>query len=194
MDQFKDCPDEILLSFLKDGNQKAFAEIFNRYWKKAHLIAQSKLGHQEEAKDMVQDLFADLWLRRKTLKIINLQAYLHTAIKYKAIDFIKNQLVFQKHSAYYKAYVHGHEDTTMNDVYHAELLDKINAYVDELPEKSQKIFRLNRVEGLSISDIANNLNLTEKAIQYHITKSIKALKVHLKDFIVIIAIQASGLI
>jgi RNA polymerase sigma-70 factor (ECF subfamily) len=59
----------------------------------------------------------------------------------------------------------------------------VEVAVSRLPEKSQQVFRLNRLEGKSIREIANLMKLSEKAIEYHLTKSLKELRIHLKDFI-----------
>jgi RNA polymerase sigma-70 factor (ECF subfamily) len=66
--------------------------------------------------------------------------------------------------------------------------------VERLPDKSKKEFRLNHFEGYSVSEIANDLNLSEKAIQYHLTRSLKELRLHLKDFIVSLGILLGVLI
>jgi RNA polymerase sigma-70 factor (ECF subfamily) len=60
--------------------------------------------------------------------------------------------------------------------------------VKELPEKTQEVFRLSRVEGHSVAEIAKRLNLSEKAIEYHITRSRKELRLYLKDFLAFLLI------
>lgn len=58
--------------------------------------------------------------------------------------------------------------------------------MEGLPQKTKKVFQLNRLEGRSVPEIANVLNLSEKAIEYHLTRSLKHLRVHLKDFMVLV--------
>jgi RNA polymerase sigma factor (sigma-70 family) len=58
--------------------------------------------------------------------------------------------------------------------------------MEHLPKKAKRIFQLNRLEGRSISEIAKLLNLSEKAIEYHLTTSVKHLKLLIKDTIVIL--------
>jgi RNA polymerase sigma-70 factor (ECF subfamily) len=64
-----------------------------------------------------------------------------------------------------------------------ELMEVIETGMNQLPEKSKKIFKLHQFEGQSIAEIASSLNLSEKAIQYHIRQSSKQLRLHLKDYI-----------
>ena len=70
-----------------------------------------------------------------------------------------------------------------NDLVHA-----LDEQVKNLPEKTQEVFRLNRLEGRSVSEIARRLNVSEKAIEYHITRSRKELRLLLKDFLTVLAI------
>ena len=70
-----------------------------------------------------------------------------------------------------------------------DLAEAVEVAVNRLPEKSRQVFRLNRLEGKSIREIANLMKLSEKAIEYHLTKSIKELKVHLRDFILVFLIS-----
>ena len=65
-----------------------------------------------------------------------------------------------------------------------ELEEAVEKGIEMLPEKSRTIFKLNRIEGLSNSEIAKRINLSEKSVEYHITKSLKQLKQSLRDFLV----------
>ena len=69
-----------------------------------------------------------------------------------------------------------------------DLLADIQRGMQELPEKSKQVFALHRMEGWSVPEIASFLNLSEKAIQYHLTRSVKKLKVHLKNSILSIIV------
>ncbi|MES1249791.1 MAG: sigma factor-like helix-turn-helix DNA-binding protein, partial [Chitinophaga rupis] len=59
----------------------------------------------------------------------------------------------------------------------------IDNVLGELPEKTQTIFKLSRYEHKSVKEIAGHMQLTEKAVEYHITKSIKLLRHHLRPFV-----------
>ncbi len=114
--------------------------------------------------------------------------YLAVAVKYRAINYIKSQLAFRKYSNLYKAFVKVSEEETMEAVQFHNLTEAIEESVQKLPEKTQLVFRLNRMEGKSISEIAIKLKLSEKAIKYHISRSIKELRFHLKEFLISLTI------
>ena len=110
--------------------------------------------------------------------------YLAVAVKYRAINYIKSQLAFRKYSNLYKAFVKVSEEETLEAVQFHNLTEAIEESVQKLPEKTQLVFRLNRMEGKSIAEIAIKLKLSEKAIKYHISRSIKELRFHLKEFLI----------
>lgn len=180
--------DHELLEAIRHDDEKAFSELFKRYWRKVHAVAYSRVRSKEVTEEIVQDIFTSLWDKRASLSINHLPSYLFTSVKYKALNYIESRLVYEKYWDYYKHYVPQQEDATESIVEYDELMEAIEEGMEHLPEKSKKVFRLNRLEGRSVPEIANILNLSEKAIQYHITQSVKKLRVHLKNYILSLAV------
>lgn len=179
--------DEALLKAFSGGDRLAFREIFNRYWDQLYKSAFRILHSHEEAEEIVQELFASLWNRREALNILNLSHYLKSAVRKRIVDSLRSKIVHEKYWEYYKRFVPDHASSTEETVSYNELDQEIRRAITHLPEKSQLVFRLNRLEGRSVSEIASFLNLSERAIEYHLTKSLKELRHRLKDFIIIIA-------
>jgi RNA polymerase sigma-70 factor (family 1) len=182
--------EEKLLEAIRQSDEKAFAELFNRYWRKAHVIAYSKVHNKQVTEEIVQDLFMTLWDKRATLAIQNINSYICTSIKNKALNYIESCIVKQKYWEYYKAFVPQAESSTEKMVEYNELMEAIEIGMEHLPKKTKRIFQLNRLEGRSISEIAKLLNLSEKAIEYHLTTSVKQLKLHIKDIMMILCYVA----
>ena len=82
-----------LLYALSQGDESAFAEIYKSYWKLLHDTAYKRLGDEDQAKDVVQDIFVKLWHQRETLEIDNLKAYLQSAARYQVYNLIAKQKV-----------------------------------------------------------------------------------------------------
>jgi RNA polymerase sigma-70 factor (ECF subfamily) len=174
--------DDELLSAIRQDDEKAFAELIKRYWKSVHAMAYARVRSLDVTQDIVQKLFISIWDKRATLSIRHLPSYLNTATKNRVLNYIDSQLTHRKHWDYYKQFISHQEDVTEHDVQVNELMEALECGMNELPEKSKKIFRLHQLEGVSISEIARSLNLSEKAIQYHLTQSTKRLRLHLKDY------------
>lgn len=178
--------DEALLKLIASDDEKAFETLFDRYWETVHSIASSKLGSREIAQEIVHDLFLSFWQRRHSLEIENFSHYIQVAIKYKAITYINHQLLKNKYLHDYRNQLQLQEEETLRTVEYNDLLKALESGMKELPEKTQEVFRLSRMEGQSVSEIANQLNVSEKAIEYHITRSRKELRLYLKDFLFVV--------
>jgi RNA polymerase sigma-70 factor (ECF subfamily) len=172
------------LLLLKQSDEAAFAQIYNRHAPKVRSIAYSKLNSIEGAQEIVQETFMNLWERRYSLNIESLSNYLAVSVKYQVINYIKKQVVIRKHSDYYRSFAKVIGEETSNDVELMNLYEALDAGVKKLPAKTQAVFKLSRLEHKSISEIAIELNLSQKAIKYHITRSLKELRFHLKEFII----------
>ena len=177
--------DSILLDSLKQGDNKAFESIYKKHWRKVYLIAYKKLQLKEVAEELTQSIFVSLWERRGELEIKELDNYLTIAIKYKIINYIDATIV--------KDRILGNIKNTLRDdiapdsesaLAVKEIRDSIEKALSGLPTKTQTIFRMSRFENFSIREIAANMNMNEKAVEYHITQSLKTMRIYLKDFIV----------
>jgi len=175
--------DQDLLEAIRKNDEKAFNELFNRYWRKVHAMAYSRVRSKEVTEEIVQDLFASLWDKRAAHSIKNLHSYLFQAVKFKVLNYLESRIVQEKYWDYYKNFVPQKENATQIAVEYDDLMEAIEQGMEHLPEKSKNVFRLHRMEGWSIPEIASRLNLSEKAIQYHLTQSVKKLRVHLKNYI-----------
>ncbi|MBT1698395.1 RNA polymerase sigma-70 factor [Fulvivirgaceae bacterium PWU4] len=184
--------DSELLQAIQQNDEKAFAELFRRYWKKVHHLTYKSVRSEEAAQEIVQDLFISLWNKRASLAIHHLPSYLYSAVKNRALNYIASQTTQKKHWDYYKRFIPVQDVVTENDVEVNELLGAIENEIEHLPEKTKKVFKLNILEGHSITDIAHTLNLSEKAIQYHLTQSIKKVRFHLKNFILVLLLACLG--
>jgi RNA polymerase sigma-70 factor (ECF subfamily) len=178
--------DAVLLERLGTGDQNAFQEIYQRYWYKLFQVAKRKVLFEEDAEEIVQDIFVDLWERREHLLINDLGKFLFKAVKYQILDYIKAQLVRQSYQNSNQLFNQDTDTQTEEQLALKDLNEAILTGIDQLPSKTQEIFRLNRLEGKSAKEIANLLQIPERTIEYHITQALRTMRSYLKDFIVCI--------
>lgn len=174
--------DDVLLRLLKKSDEKAFVAIFNRYWEKIFLAAYRKLRSKQEAEDLTQNLFAALWDHRNRYEIDHLFRYLSVGIKNRVINHINTKLLKSNQQAIDAASGEGNSADQKFDLH--DLQVALNKALSHLPEKTRTIFKLSRFEKYPVKDIARQLGLTEKAVEYHITQSNKILCLHLKEFLI----------
>lgn len=186
LNQYQNDSDQQLWEAIRQDDEKAFSELFVRYWKTAHRIAYSKTRSLETTQEIVQELFITLWDKRETLVVHNMPAFITTCIKNKVIKYVEAQIVKEKYWLYYKNYIPQNDCVTEGELDFNDLKEAIEAGLERLPAKSKKVFQLNRFQGRSIPEIAGMLNLSEKAIEYHLTRSLKHLRLHLRDFLILL--------
>jgi RNA polymerase sigma-70 factor (family 1) len=173
----------LLLTKLRKGDAQAFEEIFRRYWKGLYMLAKSKVQSHDEAEEIIQSIFSSLWEKRRDLTITDLPSYLKACVRNRVLNLIRSNITKEKYWLHYRKFIPQEEEVTENVVHFDELDAALQEAVNALPEKSRQVFTMSRVEGRSNAEIANMLALSEKAIEYHLTKSLKNLKLRLKDYI-----------
>ena len=183
---YQSVADDLLVRLLKTSDEKAFRTIYDRYWKKIYFTALKKVRSKEVAEELAQNLFVSLWEKRKESNILNLENYLSIAIKYSVINHI--QSYFARQRAMDNAANNNSESlsdySAENKLFLNELNEAIKKALDLLPPKTQEIFKLSRLEHHSVKEIAVIMNLSDKAVEYHITQSLKLMRLQLKDFMV----------
>jgi len=162
----------------------AFAEVYARYWYRVFALAYRKLKSRETAEELVQDLFAALWHKRTQQPIAQLEHYLLVAINHRVLGYIRAYRVRTHYARYCRDVIVETTHETEEMLASADLSAAFLRGVELLPEKSREVFRLSRVEHQSVAEIAARLEVTPKAVEYHLTKSLKLLRMYLREFLV----------
>lgn len=174
-----------LLYALSQSDECAFAEIYKTYWKLLHDTAYKRLGDEDQAKDVVQDIFVKLWDQRETLAIDNLKAYLQTAARYQVYNLIAKQKVNDTYFKYLSSFETSFASADQNVIY-SELQDKFGSVLNKMPVKRREVFDLRYEEGLTTQAIADKLQITQKTVQNQLIKAVDTIKEALLMLLVLI--------
>jgi len=177
--------DEVLLKFLIISDELAFQEIYQRYWRQLYYAALSKINNKEVAEDIIQTVFTDLWEKREQHSIKNISAYLGTSVKYQVINYIKSGISKKAHLSNISESRKTEENKNELALLVKELNEAIDKAINRLPQKTQTIFRLSRFERHSNKQISRMMDVSEKAVEYHITQSLRALRLYLRSFMLV---------
>lgn len=168
--------DNQLIEQIREGDSMAFEVLYRRYWKKLFVMALNKTQDEEQAKEISQEIFVDIWERRASLNISNVAAYLHTAAKFKIISSYKNQLQSQIE------YLEIPDQSTSDQLDLKDFEKALLSAVQLLPDKTKEIFVQNRLEQRTVKEISQSLQIPERTIEYHITQALRFLRLHLQDY------------
>jgi len=171
--------DPELVDLLKSGDHAAYTELFNRYWKKMLLVAWNHTKDKTAAEDIVHQVFINLWERHKATDIREIAAFLTTAVKFSVFKhYQREQRRLQLAIANYTYTDIVLEEEKLDALF---LKEYINGIVEEMPEKCKLVFRMSRDEGMKNPEIAQELNITEKAVEANLTRALKTIKGNLKN-------------
>lgn len=176
-------------SLLKKGDEVGYETLFRLYYSKLIHIAKSYLVYQEDAEEVVQEVFLKLWEQKDKLKTVsNINAYLYAMTKYSCLDKLRHEKVKRKYlddnlqikTRLQHSFIN---DETASLLIENELEKKIMESIDLLPEKCRLVFVKSRMDGLKHKEIAEELGISIKTVDGHILKALKHMKLHLKDFL-----------
>ncbi|MFD1143615.1 RNA polymerase sigma factor [Larkinella insperata] len=177
MSSFRQHSDPELIALIAKDNEFAFAEIYERYKGVLYLHAYRMLGDEDEAKDILQELFTALWVRRKELNFISaLSAYLYQAVRNRVLDVIARKKTEEKYIDSLSQFIASGEYITDHKVRENELRSIIESEVARLPAKMKEIFELSREENLSYKEIADALNISDKTVKKQVSNALKILR------------------
>ena len=184
----------LLIQQLKDGNEKVFEQIVKSYWPRLYAFANIYVINKEAAKEIVQDTFLVLWSQRKYLEDNTcLITYLMVVGRNKCLNYLKSLQLhtipiddLNEYTVYQRSNVYVLEDDSLEILITKELAQAIATSLEKLPAQTKEIFMLSRYNGLKNKEIADQLGISTKSVEYHITNTLKQLKNDLmKDYFTI---------
>jgi RNA polymerase sigma-70 factor (family 1) len=169
--------DAELADLLKKGDEKAFREIYLRYWEKTYLKAYKRIQDNFEAEEIVQDIFCNLWRKREAFMLMkSFEHYLSGAVKFEVI----NRFAKQARQANLKNEVLSSYIEEVNSI--SDLIDlkdmqtQLQESILQLPDKCAAVFRLKFEKEYTQQQIANELQISEKTVEAHLAKARKLLR------------------
>lgn len=176
--------DLIRIEDIKSGNIKEFELLFREFYKPLLIHANRILQDGQEAEEVVQNLFFNIWKNRQDLSInISVNSYLYSAVRNNCLQFIKRQKIKTKYEQYLLSYS-ADSIEPIEYLEYNELHNKLYQVMNDLPERCQEIFKLNRFQGLKYQEIADQLKISIKTVEANMSKALKHFRKNLNEFMV----------
>jgi RNA polymerase sigma-70 factor (ECF subfamily) len=186
---------ETLKSLVKDlieGDPKAFNSIYRSYYLRLFNFANSYCRNHFVAENIVQDTFTSLWDMREKIELqINLPGYLLTMVKNKSLNHLQHLKVQVKAEEQIQNNIMrelGLRETLLTacnpeEMFRSDVQRIIKETLDTVSPQCRRVFSMSRFDGLSNKQIASQLNISVKGVEFQITKGLKALRKNLKDYL-----------
>lgn len=187
MDSYKTLPDTELLSLFQTGDGKAYEQIYYRYWAVLFQHCRKMLRNDEEAKDLVQDIFSLFWLEGKELVLkTTLSAYLYSVLRYKVFNLIDKKKVRVDYLSSLQKFLENNATASTDHlIREKQMQELIEKGIASLPEKMREIFELSRKANLSYKEIASDRNVTDNTVKKQMNNALKILRSKLGIIIVL---------
>lgn len=181
-----DYTDAELLEQLSQDSAAAFAIIYNRYFSGLYAHAFKILKNSDICKDIIQDIFTQLWNKRRTQDIKALESYLHASTRFqvfRAVRSARNYEDLLDVTEELPVYCNTESVITVKD-----LAGVLYQGIDSLPRKCRAIFKMSRLEHLSNADIALRLSIAPKTVENQLTIALRKLRINFSDYLPVILV------
>jgi RNA polymerase sigma-70 factor (ECF subfamily) len=176
------------------GDKFSFETVYRYYYPRLNYFARQYLLDADASKNIVQDVFAELWDKRESIySDTNLQAWLFTVTKNKSLKAIAKFKSRENYGNYIKVrelevnYKSLSDFDTSNLIFE-ELQKQIQITLEKLPPSCRKIFEMSRFEDKKNREVAEELNLSIKTVEAQISKALRIFKNDLKEYLPLIYI------
>lgn len=164
------CISEYTLRKVIQGDQSAFAELYNFYKTPAIKFCVSLVKDEEEAENMMHEVFIKIWEKRAQINpTLNFNSYLFTCLRNLAFDYFKkmekSQLIKQQYIERME-----HFDDEELEVEEAKF-SNLRTAIDALSEKRKLILKLNVEEGKSYQEIAELMRISKNTVKNQLVKA-----------------------
>lgn len=162
--------------------KQEFKNLFDQYYNPLCNFANTILHDSVKAEDAVQDVFVKMWQKKDDLADLdNLRSYLFTATKNKCIEYIRKLKLDQKLNKENESRLELSSSMNIDDEAEKFVLkEKLFNSIRQLPPKCQKVFTMSKINGLTYSEIADELEISPKTVENQIGKALRLLREMMK--------------
>ena len=133
----------------------------------------------------MSDVLTRLWRNRFQLQeLISFESYIYRAVKNQSLDYLKSRL--NRDHAYAELSVSQYEiatDDTPETIWmRGDLQRSVDDAIGRLPRQCQMVFRMSRDKGLTYNEISEQLGISVKTVETHMSRALKTLRFALAEY------------
>ncbi|WP_299557373.1 RNA polymerase sigma-70 factor [Seonamhaeicola sp.] len=165
-----------LIFGLKKGDSEAYSQMFDAYHNMLCAYAYELTNDRDLAKDIVQNVFVNIWRIRLKLKDdFAVKSYLYRSVYNEFLNQNRNRMYVvpldKKYIDSLNSFVEQEDEKSLE-----RLIKLVKGEIENLPPKCKQTFLLSRQDGLSNKEIAEYLNVSVKSVEAHITKAFNRIR------------------
>ena len=171
-----------LFQLISKGDKEAFHQLFNLYAPFSVAIIKKIVGTGEQTEDILQEVFLKLWLKRESLPSVeNPKAWIARITCYLCYNWVRHEKYCEKANAQIKYLLPAYSTEVEEAICFTETTDNLAKAVKGLPPQTRMIFKLNKEQGMKISEIADYLQLSPQTVKNTLGTALKKVKAYLRQ-------------
>ncbi|SDF19231.1 RNA polymerase sigma-70 factor, ECF subfamily [Pricia antarctica] len=169
----------LVFAKVKNSNRKAFQKLFDLYWQQMFIAAKSVVLDEDVAKDIVQDIWLNIWQGRNSLDIQNFEGYMFKSVHYGCFKYLRDNNFTSTHTQAINPlqFSVAADIESRYDLEDTQLV--IETTLQAMPSRCQEIFRLSRFDDTSNDEIALKLGVSKRSVENQISLALKSIRQNL---------------
>jgi RNA polymerase sigma-70 factor (ECF subfamily) len=165
-------------------DEHSFQSLFKDHFTGLCQFASGYIKDSEAAKEIVQDVFVNLWLKRDTIDSSKpVKSYLSTSVRNRCLNYLRDHKKFSSDLLALENLSHESVYEQPDTLVESDLVDQIDRAIEELPEKCRQIFRLSRYQNLKYQQIADQLQISVKTVETQMSKALQHMRQRLAEYL-----------
>ncbi len=186
MEQLKNS-NKSLVDLLKKGDMAAFDAIYERYAKRLYGFVLRYIKQEEDAKEIVQEVFITIWETREKIETYySFESFIFTIAYNSTISLLRKKISESKYIDHLKSlqYLES-DDNVTNEIHFQEINEQVQKLINQLTPRQREVFKLSREEGLTHKEIAEKLNISTNTVKNHLVSTISFLKSNIDNSLIV---------
>lgn len=164
--------------------ESTFDKVYLTYYSRMRRFAKEYVLFDEDAENIVQDVFLLLWEKREVLDIqLSMSSWLFSLVKNKSLDYLRHKTVEEEYKQEFMIKVYSLDSMNYTFSSDEDLEQVLVAAINKLPERCREIFLKSRMEGKKYREIAEEMNLSVNTIESQMSIALKKLRCELKEYL-----------
>ena len=169
--------DHELIALVKNGDQLAFTVIYDRYWRLIYAHILKMLRDEDEAKDVVEDIFSSIWINAASLPSQgSLGGFLYTMARNKVLNLLRHNKYKDDYLSSLAVFQVENTNATVDQLDERDLRAAIEREIEKLPPRMRAVFEMSRKQNMSNKEIAARLGTSDETVKKQIHNSLKAIR------------------
>ncbi|MCF6365892.1 MAG: RNA polymerase sigma-70 factor [Bacteroidales bacterium] len=167
----------------KNINIETFEIIFKKYYSELCRFALKYTNRNEDAEEVVQDVFYKIWEKRFSVKVkVSVKSYLYISVRNKCLQNINHKKIIRVYEKHIEMQNNTETTNPHETLVFEESIDIFNEALNTLPDKCIEIFKLSRFKGLRYKEIAKEMSVSVKTVEANISKALKTFRIYFPEY------------